>query len=60
MFNRYDTSADGIITFEEFKAALSEANFSETTLKDMFESVVSCCVDASCLRGSYIARGQLN
>ena len=41
MFNRYDTSADGIITFEEFKAALSEANFSETTLKDMFESVVS-------------------
>lgn len=41
MFNRYDTSADGIITFEEFKAALSEANFSEAALKEMFESVVS-------------------
>ena len=40
MFNRYDTSADGIITFEEFKAALSEANFSEAALKEMFESVV--------------------
>ena len=40
-FDQYDTSNDGIITYEEFKLALQQANFSEDELKEIFKSVVS-------------------
>jgi Ca2+-binding EF-hand superfamily protein len=41
-FDQYDSANDGIITYEEFKGALRQANYSEDTLKEIFESVVSC------------------
>jgi Ca2+-binding EF-hand superfamily protein len=41
-FDQYDSANDGIITYEEFKQALRQANYSEDAFKEIFDSVVSC------------------
>lgn len=40
-FDTYDTSNDGIISYEEFKLGLQEAKNINTSLKTVFDSVVS-------------------
>uniref|UniRef100_A0A7S4N7F1 Calmodulin n=1 Tax=Odontella aurita TaxID=265563 RepID=A0A7S4N7F1_9STRA len=39
-FDQYDSSNDGTITLVEFKGALSEFNYTEEDVEQMFESVV--------------------
>ena len=46
-FQKYDTAKNGVLSFDEFKAALHEANFSDEMLQEVFESIVShgfCCL----------------
>ena len=40
-FQKYDTAKNGVLSFDEFKAALKEADFSDELLQDVFESIVS-------------------
>jgi calcium-dependent protein kinase len=40
-FDHFDSANDGIVSFEEFRLALQKANYSEETLKEIFESIVS-------------------
>ena len=46
-FDKYDDKKDGVISMEEFKLALSEFNYTDEELSDMFGQMVSnivCCV----------------
>lgn len=45
-FQKYDTAKNGVLSFDEFKAALHESDFSDELLQEVFESIVSvvCCV----------------
>lgn len=38
-FASYDTAKNGIISFEEFTAALRKVNYSEETIKEIFQSI---------------------
>jgi calcium-dependent protein kinase len=65
-FDQYDSSNDGIISFEEFKASLEQLHYSEETMKDIFKSVVStpfCIGDfsefATCLFLTFLLPNQL-
>ena len=53
-FDKYDDKKDGVISMEEFKLALSEFNYTDEELSDMFEQMVSniivCCVFTYTLR----------
>lgn len=40
-FQKYDTAKDGVLSFDEFKAALHESDFSDDLLQEVFESIVS-------------------
>ena len=39
-FERFDVSHDGVITYDEFKQGLVNLNYSEDTIKEIFQSVV--------------------
>ena len=39
-FDKYDVEKDGVISLEEFKAALAEFNYTDEELKDMFSHMV--------------------
>jgi calcium-dependent protein kinase len=38
-FESYDKSKNGVITYDEFKAAMEKANYNEETIKEIFESI---------------------
>ena len=38
-FEAYDTERNGVISYEEFKAALEKAEYSEDSLQEIFESI---------------------
>ena len=40
-FQKYDTAKNGVLSFDEFKAALHESDFSDELLQEVFESIVS-------------------
>lgn len=40
-FQKYDTAKNGVLSFDEFKAALHESDISDDMLKEVFESIVS-------------------
>ena len=40
-FQKYDTAKNGVLSFDEFKAALHESNVSDDILHEVFESIVS-------------------
>lgn len=40
VFQKYDTRRDGQLSFEEFKAAMKDAGFSEEQYRQIFDSVV--------------------
>ena len=42
IFSEFDTSHDGTISFEEFKAALAQYHYTEEKLATIFRSIVSC------------------
>jgi len=39
VFKKYDTEKNGVLSFDEFKAALHESDFSHELLREVFESV---------------------
>jgi calcium-dependent protein kinase len=41
VFQKYDTKRDGQLSFEEFKAAISESGISESEHQEIFDAVVS-------------------
>jgi Ca2+-binding EF-hand superfamily protein len=41
LFDQYDTANNGIISFEEFRAALKKANYPEEQVTEIFKSIVS-------------------
>ena len=43
-FEAYDTSKDGVITYEEFQQALHASGLSDKELSDIFASIVSAVV----------------
>ena len=48
VFNQYDTKRDGILNFDEFKAAVQAAGYSELDYQTLFKAVVR--PSPSCLR----------
>lgn len=40
LFQQYDTKKDGQLSFEEFKAAIQEAGYSEQDYRSIFDAVV--------------------
>ncbi|KAG7355131.1 serine/threonine protein kinase [Nitzschia inconspicua] len=38
-FDAYDTANNGVISFEEFREALKQSNYSDADIKEMFDSV---------------------
>lgn len=41
LFDAYDTENNGIISFEEFKAALDKSNYPQEQVQEIFKSIVS-------------------
>lgn len=39
VFQKYDTAKNGVLSFEEFKAALHESDLSDDLLEEVFESI---------------------
>ena len=39
-FQKYDTAKNGVLSFDEFKAALHESDISDEMLQEVFESIV--------------------
>jgi calcium-dependent protein kinase len=52
-FDAFDATKDGIITFEEFKEALKNMNYSDETVKEIFSSVVGCSIVVDTLYRKY-------
>lgn len=42
LFQQYDTKRDGQLSFEEFKAAIQEAGYTEEDYRSIFDAVVRC------------------
>lgn len=40
-FDQFDTANNGVISYEEFKAAMKKVNYSDKDLESMFKSIVS-------------------
>jgi calcium-dependent protein kinase len=39
VFQKYDTEHDGVLSYEEFQAALQTMNYPEETLEEIFDSI---------------------
>ena len=44
LYSDFDESQDGMMTFEDFKAALAHLNYTEHEISKIFKSAVSSCV----------------
>jgi hypothetical protein len=47
IFSEFDTSNDGMITFEELKNALSRSSYTEKEIHAIFKSIVSYSINLS-------------
>ena len=54
LFDQYDTANNGIISFEEFKAALEKSNYPEEQVTEIFESIVSVSSDTEVITWSRV------
>ena len=43
LFDQYDTANNGVISFEEFKAALEKSDYPPDQVAEIFKSIVSPC-----------------
>jgi Ca2+-binding EF-hand superfamily protein len=41
VFDQFDRGNDGVISFEEFEAAMKESNYLKEQMQEIFESIVS-------------------
>lgn len=41
VFDQYDRTNDGTISFEEFEAAMEKSNYPKEQVQEIFESIVS-------------------
>jgi len=60
VFNKYDFDNDGVISFPEFKSALSDANYTDEEINDMFCKLVSLLPQLFSINSRFLRRSNVS